>query len=355
LKRRWKILIGVVVALAVLLAVNTIVLDNQTKEAELTVDGGEILSLPGGDVQVTDSGEPAGSRPGAPIVLLHCFDCSLHWWDSMLPLLSENHRVIRIDLLGHGGSAKPKTGYEIEDQGALVAAALDRLGVQGAVIVGHSLGGTVAVSLAEQASQLVDRVVIIDQAPNEDFGDSTLLDKLAGTPVIGEAMWRVKIDSLVKNGFEVAFAPGFDQADGFSDPDQVVLDNEAMTYTSFDASPEAEDDYSGAIPLDTRMRTTAVPLMVIFGAEDQLYDADEALAAYQEAVPGARVATIEDAGHSPNVEQPEETAALIQEFAADAGDETIEGPPRDVGREQDKPRRQERQRRRQGKRSSKGK
>ncbi len=340
MKRRWKILIGVVVALAVLLAVNAIVVDNETKEAEITVDGGEILTLPGGDVQVTNVIQAIGNagRPGAPIVLLHCYACSLHWWDRIEPLLLRSgHRVIRVDLLGHGGSQKLASGYGIEDQAALVGAALNELGVQGAVVVGHSLGGTVAVSLAEQASQLVDRVVIIGQAPDGSFGDSSLVDTLAGTPVIGEAMWRVRIDSLVKNAYEVAFAPGFDQADGFSDPDQVVRDNEAMTYTSFDESPDAEDEYSGAIPLDTRMRNTAVPLMVIFGSEDQIYDADDALAAYQETVPGVRVATIEEAGHSPQVELPDETAALIEEFAADAGDETIEAPPRDVGQEQDKP------------------
>ena len=58
--------------------------------------------------------------------------------------------MIRIDLLGHGGSEKPTSGYSIEDQAALVAGALDRLGVQGAVVVGHSMGVAVAVSLAEQ-------------------------------------------------------------------------------------------------------------------------------------------------------------------------------------------------------------
>ncbi len=169
MRRGWKILIGVVVALAALLAVNTLVVDGETKDAEVTVDGGRIISLPGGDVQVTDTGPPASPRPGAPIVLIHCFGCSLHWWDSMVPLLERRHRVIRVDLLGHGGSAKPKTGYSIEDQGALVAGALDRLGVQGAVVVGHSLGGDVAVSVAEQASELVDRVVIVDEAPDTEL------------------------------------------------------------------------------------------------------------------------------------------------------------------------------------------
>jgi pimeloyl-ACP methyl ester carboxylesterase len=313
-RRGWKILIGLIVVAAVLLAINTIVVDNQTGEAEVTVDGGRLLSLPGGKLQVTDTGQPAGAAHGPPIVLLHCFACSLRWWDSMVPLLARDHRVVRIDLLGHGGSAKPKTGYAIEEQGGLVAAALDRLGAQGAVLVGHSLGGAVAVSVAEQASELVDRVVLVDEAPDSSYGGVGFLAKLAMSPVIGEAIWRVKIDSLIEKGYEQVFAPGYEISDGFSDPDQVAHDNEAMNYTAFDDIPGEADDYTDEIPLDERMRRAAVPLMVIFGSEDQVYDPTSSLAAYDD-VPGARLETVDGAGHSPNVEKPKETARLIEEFA----------------------------------------
>jgi pimeloyl-ACP methyl ester carboxylesterase len=335
LKRRWKILIAIVVGLALLLAVNTLIVDAETKEARVTVDGGQILSLPGGEVQVTDTVDPASGR-GAPIVLIHCFGCSLHWWDRMVPLLSPEHRVIRIDLLGHGGSAKPKTGYSIPDQGRLVAAALDRLGVQGAVVVGHSLGGTVAVSLAEQASQLVDRVVLIDQAPDQSYGSLDFLTTLATTPVIGEALWRVRVDSLIEKGYEQAFAPGFDISSGFDNPNQVVDDNRAMTYTSFSDSPDAEESYSDDVPLDARMRAVSVPLMVIFGPEDQIYDAAPALAAYDD-VPGARTEMIDGAGHSPNVEKTEQTAKLIEEFAAGAD---LPAPPPPQHKPKPKPKKQ---------------
>ena len=61
MRRGWKILIGVLVALAVLLTLNTIAVDNETKGAEVTVKGGRILSLPGGDVQVLDVGPTAAT------------------------------------------------------------------------------------------------------------------------------------------------------------------------------------------------------------------------------------------------------------------------------------------------------
>jgi pimeloyl-ACP methyl ester carboxylesterase len=50
----------------------------------------------------------AVSTIGAPIVLLHCFACSLHRWDRVVPLLERRHRVVRLDLLGFGGPEKPK-------------------------------------------------------------------------------------------------------------------------------------------------------------------------------------------------------------------------------------------------------
>lgn len=325
---RWlKILIAVVIGVAVALALNTITADNETKAAEVNAEGGEILELSSGDVQVVET--PAETnKPGAPIVLLHCYVCSLHWWDSMLPTLAADHRVITLDLLGHGGSEKPSSDYAIEDQASLVGEALNDLGVQGAVVVGHSLGASVATALAEQSSELVDRVVDIDAAPDtESFGQGLrLLAKLGYVPVIGQLLSRITPDFAVEDGFKDAFAPGYDIESGFENPGQIVDDYRAMTYTSFDRSAQAVEDFTGEIPLNERLTDAAVPLLVIFGTEDQIADAEQSLAGFAD-VPGVRTATVDGAGHSPNVEKPEETANLILEFAADAGDEALPALP----------------------------
>jgi pimeloyl-ACP methyl ester carboxylesterase len=337
MRRRWKVLIGLAIAIAVLLAINTIVVDSETKPAAVTADGGKILHLPDGDLQVVDT--PAkSSKPGAPIVLLPCYACSLHWYDRLTPLLAANHRVIRFDLLGEGGSEKPANGYSMESEAGLIASALNKLGVEGAVVVGHSLGGAVATSLAEQASQLVDRVVIVDEAPNDSFGSLPFLAKLGYVPVIGEALRRVILDSMVKSAYTDAFAPGFDVESGFDNPNQVVDDFHDMTYTSYTDLHNAEKDFTGAEGLDARIRTAAVPLMVIFGTEDQIWDDPKAAADAYRDVPGAEISMIKGAGHSPIIEKPAQTAALIQEFAANAGDESgAEHAPPNAGQ---KPKRQ---------------
>ena len=326
MKRRWKITIAVLVALAVLLAVNAVSVSNQTKEAATTVEDGRILSLSRGDVQITDTVPPAaplrvraggvGGGTAQPIVLLHCYTCSLRWFDRLEPLLSRNHRVIRIDLLGHGGSEKPESGYEIETQAAIVAEALNELGVEGALVAGNSLGAMVTASLAQQASQLVDRAVVIDMAPNtKDYGEGLPLPAQLGyTPVVGQAVWRITPDFVLRSATKEAFAPGFEVASGFADEDVPVEDVRAMTYTSYDESPARGDDFVEEMPLDQRFTAAAVPLLVIFGAEDQIFDAQRAVAGYEQ-VPGVRTEIIEGAGHAPQVERPEEVARLLERFA----------------------------------------
>ncbi len=301
--RGWKIAIGVVVVLAVLIGVNALVTDAETKSAEVTEPGGRIVSLPGGDMEVVER----GPRDGSPIVLIHCFTCAINWWNGVMPTLAAHHRVVAIDLLGHGGSEKPSSGYSIENQASLVAGVLGRLGVRDAEVVGHSLGGPVAIALAEQSPQLVNRLVAIDSIPDDSYGDVGFIGELPFKPVIGQTLWRIKPDFSIRNGLEVAFAPGFDVPDAF------VEDVKQMTYSSYTGSHEAFDDYTGEEALPQRAAATGKPVLAIMGAEEQIAkDPVEALAAYRAA--GARTKLIQGAGHSPEVEKPAQTAALVLAF-----------------------------------------
>lgn len=304
--RKSKIGLAIVAALAVLLTLNTIAVDNDTKAAKVTMVGGRILQLPSGSVQVVET----GPKDGKPIVLLHCYTCSSRWWDGMVPDLAAKNRVIRIDLRGHGGSEKPSSGYAIEEQAALVAAALAELNVKRATVVGHSLGADVSVALAQQSPELVRRMVVIDEAPDdENYGARDFALKLSITPVIGQLAWRITPKFVWKDGLGQAFAPGFEVPNAFVD------DLRRMTYTAFDGSAEGALDYTEERPLNERLVALAPPppLLVIFGTKDQSYEVPKAPDAYRD-VPGARIELIEGAGHSPNVEKPAQTTALILAF-----------------------------------------
>jgi pimeloyl-ACP methyl ester carboxylesterase len=152
-------------------------------------------------------------------------------------------------------------------------------------------------------------VVIIDQAPDQSFESEglPLTAKITFVPILGPALWRITPDFAIEDGLSVAFAPGFDV------PDRFVDDFRRMTYTSYDSSPEAENVYSDAIPLDTRLKRAGARVLAIFGDEEQLYQSRPALAAYR-ANSGAQTKLVPGAGHSPNVETPALTAALVLGF-----------------------------------------
>ena len=103
-RRRRRIALLAVALIAALLALNMLLVERDTEPAN--ADIGRVLDLPGGDVHVREDGEPTDP----PLVLIHGFQASLRWWDRVTPALAREHRVIRIDLLGHGGSEKPRDG-----------------------------------------------------------------------------------------------------------------------------------------------------------------------------------------------------------------------------------------------------
>jgi pimeloyl-ACP methyl ester carboxylesterase len=138
-------------------------------------------------------------------------------------------------------------------------------------------------------------------------------------PVIGQGIARlvqIAPKSWIRDQYGLAFAPDFDISSGFDNPEQPVDDLRAMTYTAYKDTIDAEQDFVDEAPLDERLATAHVPTMVIFGAEDQIYDAQAAVARYQQNVPGVQTHLIPDAGHSPNVERPNLVAPLILSWAA---------------------------------------
>src|SRR4029453_5611797 len=145
-----RIFLILVLVIAVLLAVNTIVTNDETKPAK--ADIGRVIELPEGDLQVRED----GPREKPTIVFLHGFAASMHWWTPLAERLKNDFHLIRIDLLGHGGSEKPGSGYSMEHQARQVALALSTLGVQHAIIAGHSMGGIVATALTELKPSLID-------------------------------------------------------------------------------------------------------------------------------------------------------------------------------------------------------
>lgn len=265
------------------------------------------MPVDGGNIYVSQD----GPRDAPALVLIHGSGGSTRWWDQVVPMLTTSYRVIRIDLLGHGRSAKPAGDvYSMEQQGHRVGQVLDQLGVKHAIVVGHSTGGYVATALAAQRGDLVTAIALIDTGPRLDaFVGSGPVGNLIFAPVLGQLLWRLRTDGIVRKGMSSAFAPGFKKI-----PQALVDDTRGMTYHALTATSRASDDYLKQRPAPDRLKGLGKPLLVIFGERDQRFPSSTA--DQYRAVPGAKVEVLPGVGHSPMIEDPPRTAALLLNFTS---------------------------------------
>ncbi|MGW5234383.1 alpha/beta fold hydrolase [Streptomyces nodosus] len=255
------------------------------------------LSLDDNDIHVCQD----GPRDAPALLLIHGSASSARSWNPMVPLLTGSHRVIRIDLLGHGRSAKPADrSYAIPDQARRAGVALDRLGVEHAVVVGHSSGGTVATALAEQRPELVTALALVNTGPGLD---AFIAPESAAT---GLSQWPPTDEQLRQFA-----STGFSRA-GYRIPEELLDEVRAMTYHSFTTTMRATRSYLEQRALPDRLTVLGKPLLVIFGEDDRRWRSSSA--SDYRAVPGAKVELLPGLGHSPLLEDPPRTATSLLAF-----------------------------------------
>jgi pimeloyl-ACP methyl ester carboxylesterase len=241
------------------------------------------------------------------MVLVHGLAESIGMWDRMLPALVDRFRIVRIDLLGFGASDKPRSGYGIDEQARRVERVISVADIAPVDVIGHSMGGDVAVALAERAPELVRKLVLIDPPPTRESRIHRPTERLMGVPVAGAVAWRLSPVSALRRGLESAFAPGFPV------PDEFVADARRTTHAAFVGATSAVDDYLAARPLAARVASTGKPTLVIYG------ELDERIAVVGrrtfDGLANVTVKTLPGVGHTPPWEQPETTATLIAQFA----------------------------------------
>ena len=265
------------------------------------------VKLDEGDMHVVEDG-----KPGAPAVLLiHGSGGSTAWWDPVIPALASACRVIRVDLLGHGGSSSPAGGYDIPVHARRVGAALDLLGAGRVMVTGHSMGCMVATALAEQRPDKVAALALIDMGPSLDAQiPEGLLVRLLLARFPGRLLWRLRSEATIRKAMATAVTRPVDI------PGALIEATLGMSHRTLSGTDRGALDYMRQRSLPDRLAPLGVPLLVIFGTEDARYPASSA-AAYR-AVPGARIELLPGVGHTPMLEDPQNTGALLVEFAAAA-------------------------------------
>jgi pimeloyl-ACP methyl ester carboxylesterase len=297
--RGW--IFSTIVAIAAVLIFNWQIVDAKVRAA-VPRDGGVLIETDVATANVKVEGN------GPAIVMIHGFSAGIDWWDKIAPDLARDHRVVCLDLIGHGGTVAPHSGYTIERQAALVGAVLDKLGIAKSTVIGHSMGGEVATALTEARPALVERLILIDSPATAD-AEFTLATQAYLTPILGEAMSRVLSDKDIRVGLAQGFAPSYPMADSF------VADLRQLPFTAFKSAHEESIAFRTAKP--TYLRLAAIkpappPLLAITGLLDAIVP--PASAKLYEQVPGSHLEVVEGSGHSPIVEKPEKTLELIRAF-----------------------------------------
>jgi pimeloyl-ACP methyl ester carboxylesterase len=244
-----------------------------------------------------------GPSDGPPILLLHGFGGSLYWWGQVVPLLADRFRLIRVDLLGHGGTGG--AAADAPEQARAVERVLDSLGVSAVTAVGHSFGADVAVELAERSDR-IDRLVLVCQAPDYSEARMPRGNLLMTLPVVAPALHRLApavITVLSRFAPKSARGPAA----------QAVRDVRALDVRMFRVVLRDRPTRMAARPLDEQVRSAGKPTLVVLGGRDHFYGARSAK---RYAAAGATVEILDRSGHSPNIEMPAELARLVAEFAA---------------------------------------
>ncbi len=230
------------------------------------------------------------------------------------------YRVIRVDLLGHGRSSSPAGGYDIPAQARRVGAALDRLGAGRVTVIGHSTGGSVATALAEQRPDVVVALALIDTGPSPDasYIDQDLLGRLLLAQLPGRLLWGLRTEATIRKAMRTAFTRPVEIPDAF------IASARGMTYRAVAGTMRGSLNYLRQRSLPDRLAALGLPVLVIFGAEDQRWRSSSA-DAYR-VVPGARVELLPGVGHTPMLEDPRTTGKVLLDFAAPAAHPQLTAP-----------------------------
>ncbi|MEO1055445.1 MAG: alpha/beta fold hydrolase [Actinomycetota bacterium] len=284
---------------------------------------------------VTIHGHSVGYRRaggGQAVLLLHGLAGSSRTWDAALPQLAERYDVIAPDLLGHGESAKPVGDYSLGAYASGVRDLLAVLDVPSVTVVGHSFGGGVAMQLAYQFPQLVDRLVLV------------------GSGGLGrEVSWLLR--TLALPGAEYLMPLGFPTplVERANDLGRVLARRD-IRWPWFGEMWRAYRSLAGAANRQAFVRTmrgviepggqmvdatdrlylaARVPTLIMWGANDAIIPVEHGERAH-EAIEHSRLEVLDGVGHFPHVEAPELFVELLGDFI-DSTDPGVDAEPlRDV-------------------------
>jgi pimeloyl-ACP methyl ester carboxylesterase len=253
---------------------------------------------------------------GPVVVLIHGITGSSQTWEDVIEPLAERYTVVAPDLLGHGQSAKPRGDYSLGAYASGIRDLLIALGHPRATVLGHSLGGGVAMQMAYQFPERVERLVLVSSGglgPNVNLllRAATLPgSELAIALTIGPitALGRAGVAALRRVGLRVAPDLG-EVGRGFA----TLADSEGRS--AFLDTLRSVVNFKGQRidATDRLYLAVGMPTLLLWGERDGIIPVGHGQAA-SEQMPGSRLVTFPDSGHFPQIEDPHRFAATVREF-----------------------------------------
>jgi pimeloyl-ACP methyl ester carboxylesterase len=248
----------------------------------------------------------AGSGP--PVVLIHGMVNSSRHWERVALQLAEHHTVIAPDLLGHGDSATPRGDYSLGAHAASIRDLLSAIGVERASIVGHSLGGGVAMQFFWAFPQRTERLILISSG---GLGrEVSPLLRSAALPGFSYVLAAAAHPRIVR-----ALAGGGTQARAIARalrPLSQPGNREAFLQTLRSVIDVRGQRVSAQ---DRLYLLESMPTLIVWGERDHTIPMAHGLAAH-ETIPHSRFETLPRAAHFPHLEDPDGLAAILADFLA---------------------------------------
>jgi pimeloyl-ACP methyl ester carboxylesterase len=257
---------------------------------------------------------------GPPIVLIHGMINSSRHWQEVALRLADRFTVVAPDLIGHGESAAPRGDYSLGAHAAGIRDLLAAIGIDRATIVGHSLGGGVAMQFFYQFPSRVERLALVSSG-GLGHEVSPLL-RSAALPGVS-AMLSVAAHPSVVAGMAAAGARMRARGSGKGAAVQAVARalrplGERGAREAFVHTLRAVIDRHGqrVSARDRLYLLDGFPTLVVWGERDRTIPLEHGVATH-EAIPGSRFVTLPRAAHFPHLEDPDGLAAALAGFVSD--------------------------------------
>jgi pimeloyl-ACP methyl ester carboxylesterase len=259
----------------------------------------------------------AGSGPA--ILLIHGIGDNSTTWNTVQAKLAQRFTVIAPDLLGHGKSDKPRADYSVAAYANGMRDLLTVLDIERVTIVGHSLGGGVAMQFAYQFPHLVERLILVSAGGVTK--DVNIVFRWASLPMGSEALALLRLPLVlpaVQVAGKVLGAALGTTGLGRDLPNVLrILDDlpEPTASAAFTRTLRAVVDWRGQIVtmLDRCYLTQAIPVQIIWGTKDVVVPVQHAWMAHS-AMPGSRLEIFEGSGHFPFHDDPARFIDVVQRF-----------------------------------------